>query len=82
MFNLYRLSRVSWAVQTEGLEAEVFPSIEKAADKLISLGVKDEAIDEALIKLDANNHTRAIFDTHGDLRSTDGAKHSGLLGIA
>lgn len=80
--NLYRLSRISWAVQLEGSEAEVFSSIEGAADKLMNIGVKDGAIDEALIELDANNHTRAIFDSNGDLKSTDGAKHNGLLGVA
>lgn len=80
--NLYRISPLSWAVQARGTEVEVFPSIEAAADYMLNLGVKDDAIDLALIEMNANEHTRANFGINGTFIFSDGATHNGLLGVA
>lgn len=80
--NLYRLSRVSWAVQANGMEAEVFSTIEDASSYMMTLGVKDDAIDNALIEMSGNSHTRANFGIYGTFIFTDGARHNGLLGVA
>lgn len=43
-----------------------YKAIEPAADFLISLGVYDDAIDEALIEMVAYNEARALFTVKGE----------------
>lgn len=43
-----------------------YRAIEPAADFLVSLGITDNAIDEALIEMVAYGEARALFDSKGD----------------
>lgn len=50
-----------------------FNTIEEAADFLMSMGVKDEAIDEALIVMAAHNQefVSILFDSEGNFSHLD-----------
>jgi len=78
--NLYKI-RSGWAVKA-GKEVEAYPTIEEAADALLHVGVKDDAIDVALIELYGNGHTRANFGVNGGFIFTDGSQLNELLGVA
>ena len=43
-----------------------YPAIEAAAEFLVSLGISDDAIDEALIEMVAYNEARALFTDKGE----------------
>jgi hypothetical protein len=60
--DLYRASAVSWLVKSQETELHSFPTIEKAADFLESLGIRDEEIDYALIDMKAKSNTHAHFE--------------------
>lgn len=70
--NLYKV-RSGWAVVSQE-DWETYPTIELAADVLMSMGVKDDQIDVALIEMYGNAHSRANFGVNGTLIMTDEAK--------
>ncbi len=76
---LYKV-RAGWAIKAG--ECETYPTIELAADVLMTLGIKDEAIDDALIEMYGNAHSRATFSATGALVSTDEAKLDVPIGSA
>lgn len=80
--NLYRVSKVCWAVTHPLSDTQVFKSIEDASVFLESLGIADETIDLALIEMVGNDHSRATFNSGGKLVSTDNARLNELLGVA
>jgi len=82
--NLYKVSKVNWAVQSEhNEELQNFPTIEKAAEYLETLGVPSDEIDFALIDMMGNDNTRAQFGVlEGRFIFSDKAKPDELLGVA
>jgi hypothetical protein len=71
MLDLYKLENNVWAVKTLRTGVSVFPSIEEAADFMLSLGVYDDEIDSALIDIVTLNHTRAQFGINGSFIFSD-----------
>jgi hypothetical protein len=69
--NLYRTSRFTWAVKVSN-ELIPYKSIEAAAEAMVSAGVKEDAIDAALIEMEFKGHTRANFGMNGNFIYTDG----------
>jgi hypothetical protein len=82
--NLYRMSRISWAVtSSRETEPQVFTSIEEAADYLESVGIPDSEIDIALAEMFAQGHTRAQFGVmNGAFTFSDNERLHDILGIA
>lgn len=80
--DLYRLSKVSWAVSDDKKNTEVFTTIETASQYMVQLGVNDDEIDVALIEMAARGHTRANFGINGNFTFSDGTKHDGIVGTA
>jgi hypothetical protein len=78
--NLYKTIR-GWAVKA-GSEVESYGTIEQAADALLGIGIKDDAIDSAIIEMYANKHTRANFGINGGFIFSDEAQLDELLGVA
>lgn len=82
MISLYKLSS-TWVVKQDDKTFENFTSIEDASVYLEGIGVPDEEIDTALIELDANKHTHAVF---GLINKTfvfsDEEKFHELFGVA
>lgn len=78
--NLYKI-RSGWAVKADS-EVEACPTIEGAADVLLTLGVQDDAIDNALVELYGNGHVRANFGINGNFIFSDSTELGELLGVA
>ena len=81
--NLYKVSKVCWAVTSMGVEARNFKTIEEAATYLEGIGVPDEEIDLALVDMTANGTTRANFGAlKGRFIMSDNERFDGVLGSA
>lgn len=78
--NLYKMQNRQWAVKAKD-EIVMYPSIEEAADAMLSLGVKDEEIDLALSDLASQGHYRAHFGITGRFILSDEEKPN-VLGTA
>lgn len=81
--NLYKVSKVCWAVTSNKTEeAQVFTSVDTASDYLLSIGVDDDHIDLALIDMVARGTTRANFGINGMFVFSDNARLNDKLGVA
>ncbi len=81
--NLFKVSQICWAVTTpKEEEPQVFKDIEGASDYLMSIGVDDDHIDEALAELAVRGTTRAQFDERGRFSGSDHGRLSGPVGSA
>jgi hypothetical protein len=80
--NLYKVSKVCWAVTSDNRDTQVFKNIEDASVFLENMGVKDEEIDLALVDMLANESTRANFGVEGKFIFSDKARLNELLGVA
>lgn len=81
--NLYRLSKRTWAVKLDNdVDTTAFPTIEAAADYLEANGVKDEAIDHAIVSMEAYGHKRANFGVHGEFIFSDDQVPNDIIGVA
>lgn len=82
--NLYKVSKVCWAVRSEhNPETQVFQAIEGAASYLESIGVPDEEIDIALVDMSARGTTRANFGvTQGRFILSDNSRLDENMGSA
>lgn len=78
------MSKVMWAVTSARTdEAQVFENVDKAADYLESIGVKDEQIDLALIDMTIRGNSRANFGAiHGNFIFSDTARLNDPMGAA
>lgn len=83
-YNLYKVSKVNWAVKThKDEEIHSFENIEAAATYLESIGVPTDEIDFALIDMLAKGTTRAQFGIDkGLFLFSDNARPDGILGVA
>jgi hypothetical protein len=82
--NLYKMSKVMWAVTSAKTdEPQVFENVDRAADYLESIGVKDEQIDLALIDMIVKGNCRANFGAlHGNFIFSDTARLNDPMGAA
>ena len=80
--SLYKF-RSAWIVKQDDKTFENFTTIEDASDFLEGIGVPDEEIDTALIELDANKHTHAVFGlTNKTFVFSNEDKFNELFGVA
>jgi hypothetical protein len=81
--NLYKISSVGWAVTSvKEDDPQVFPTVEGAADYLLSIGVEDEHIDMALVDMTVRGTTRANFGANGTFIFSDNVGLYGKFGTA
>lgn len=81
--NLYKVSKVCWAVTSAYTnEPMVFTNVDDAANYLEKIGVEDEHIDLAIVDMVAKGSSRANFGMYGTFIFTDGAKLNVALGVA
>ena len=79
--NLYRVSKICWAVTSPiDEEPQLFENPDDASEYLMSIGVEDGDIDMALIDMLICGNTRANFGTSGTFIFGDAAKIDGQLG--
>lgn len=83
MADLYRLSNAQskWAVLVKK-DVVAFETIEQASDYMVSIGIVDDEIDEALIDMVGNDHTHAQFGTNGYFIFSSDQRYIGNTGVA
>ena len=81
--NLYKVSKVCWAVVSDKDEEPlVFPTVDAAAEHLLSIGVEDDHIDLALVDMLAKGTTRANFGINGTFMFSDNTRLNTQFGTA
>jgi hypothetical protein len=82
--DLFKVSKVLWAVRTPGNpETQNFTNIEAAGVYLESIGIPGDEVDFALMDMTVKAHTRANFGVEkGTFLFSDGLRLDELLGSA
>lgn len=81
--NLYKVSKVCWAVTSPIDEyPQVFKNPDDAAEYLLAIGIQDSHIDLALVDMLIRGSTRANFGVDGTFIFSDEANVNGKLGTA
>lgn len=81
--DLFRISRVSWAVRSpHDPEVQHFTSADAAGEYLESLSVPGDEVDFAIMDMTSRNHTRANFGVDKTFLFSDSTRLDEILGSA